>query len=185
MIIYPAIILGLLLIGLFIVWRRAYLEQESGVVLASPVASHTSPAEKQQEYTKPIETKFEEAEVSITEAEEENFAKAEDLFKKKQYISAEKWYIEAVKKNPKNAKIFSRLGVIYLEQRNFADAIESLKEALRLDPDLATAYFNLSYALNLEGDKKGAIESARKALRIDADNIKYKKWFESLKNKPF
>lgn len=185
MIIYPAIILGLLLIGLFIVWRRAYLEQGSEVATAQPTVRHEHIKEKQSEFIKPIETKFEEAEVSISEAKEENFAKAEDLFKKKQYISAEKWYIEAVKKDPKNARIFSRLGVIYLEQRNFADAIESLKEALRLDPDLATAYFNLSYALNLEGDKKGAIENAKKALRIDADNTKYKKWFESLKNKPF
>jgi len=184
MIIYPAIILGLLLIGFFVVWRRAYLEQEGGIVdvhqgMKAP-DHHGLP-----EQVKPAEYKFEEAEVSIGKMEEENFSKAEDLFKKKQYISAEKWYIEAVKKNPKNPKIFSRLGVIYLEQKNFADAIESLKEAIRLDPDSASAHFNLSYALNAEGDNKGAIESAKKAARIDSNNEKYKKWLDNLKIKPF
>lgn len=185
MIIYPAIILALLLIGLFIVWRRAYLEQDH---LPASLNNHkpiVATSEADASSLKPAEYKFEEAEVSINKTEEENFIKAEDLFKKKQYISAEKWYIEAVKKNPKNAKIFSRLGVIYLEQRNFADAIESLKEAIRLDSESASAHFNLSYALNIEGDKRNAIESAKKAVRIDPNNQKYKKWLDSLKIKPF
>lgn len=113
------------------------------------------------------------------------FAKAEELFKKKQYISAEKWFIEAVKSDTKNPKIYSRLGVIYIEQRNFADAIEALNEAIKLDPSQASRYFNLSFAYNAEGDKKEALNNAKRAIKIDPDNKKYKNWYEELRNSPF
>jgi Tfp pilus assembly protein PilF len=81
--------------------------------------------------------------------------------------------------------IFSRLAVIYLDQKNFSDAIDSLSEALRLNPNSAVNYFNLSYAYNAEGDNKEATIAARKALRLDPKNSKYKKWLEQLRIKPF
>ena len=172
MIVYPAIILVLMLVGFGIIYRRAYL-LENNDELKVQVKMETSEV---QEHV---------AEVNPFEQTEENFQKAEELFKKKQYISAEKWYIEAVKKNPKNNVIFSRLAVIYLDQKNFADAIDSLHEALRLSPNSAINCFNLSYACNAEGDNKEAIIAARKALRLDPKNSKYKKWLDQLRTKPF
>jgi len=174
MIIYPAIILLLLLVAFAIVYRRAYLVQKE------------NPGEFEK--SKSVDTSLpreEAAEINPFDEREENFKKAEELFKKKQYISAEKWYIEAVKKNPRNSVIFSRLGVIYLEQKNFPDAIESLNEALRLNPGAAASAFNLSYAYNCEGDKKEAINCAKRAIRLDPANSKYKKWLDQLRIKPF
>lgn len=176
MIIYPAILLALLLVAFVIVFRRAYLVQSDmpNEMSQSAVITKSDPAEDHRS-----------SEINPFEEKEENFAKAEELFKKKQYISAEKWYIEAVRKNPRNSVIFSRLGVIYLEQKNFLDAIDSLKEAIRLNPELATCAFNLSYAYNAQGDKKEAMNSAKKAIRLEPKNEKYKKWLDQLKLKPF
>ena len=176
MIIYPAIILFLLLVGFVIVYRRAYLvENEFPGELTQPERpSNVSVIDDHSA-----------REINPFEEKEENFIKAEELFKKKQYISAEKWYIEAVKKNPKNSVIFSRLGIIYLEQKNFADAVDSLTEALRLNPDLATCAFNLSYAYNAQGDKREAMNAAKRAARLEPKNSKYKKWLEQLRLKPF
>lgn len=177
MIIYPAIILILLLVGFVIVYRRAYLvENEFSGELTPPPDRPNNPSAIEDHKI---------SEINPFKEKEENFIKAEELFKKKQYISAEKWYIEAVKKNPKNSVIFSRLGIIYLEQKNFADAIDSLTEALRLNPDLATCAFNLSYAYNAQGDKKEAMNAAKRAARLEPKNSKYKKWLEQLRLKPF
>ncbi len=173
MIIYPAIILGLLVVGFVIIYRRAYLI-ENNVELKKQIQTESMPSLDESP-----------REINPFEQEEENFSKAEELFKKKQYISAEKWYIEAVKKNPKNSTIFSRLAVIYLDQKNFQDAIDSLNEAIRLNPNSAANNFNLSYAYNSEGNKKEAIINARKALRLDPKNKKYKKWLDQLRVKPF
>jgi len=176
MIIYPIIILVLLLFAFAIVWRRAYILEKEGQIV-----------EQVQLGDQKTKASFlvMEPEVAMRRELEPNFQKAEDLFRKKQYISAEKWYIEAAKRDPKNPVIYARLGVIYLEQKNYKDAIEALSEAIKLDPGSASRYFNLSFALNAEGDKKEAILNAKKALRLDPHNLKYRKWLEELRAKPF
>ncbi len=174
MIIYPAIILFLLVAGFVIVYRRAYLV-ENDEELKDQVAS----VDKQDK------VEISQSEINPFEEQEENFIKAEELFKKKQYISAERWYIEAVKKNPKNPVIFSRLAVIYLQQKSFTDAIDSLKEALKLSPGSAVNNFNLSFAYNSIGNSKEAFLAVKKAIKIDPKNKKYKKWLQQLKIKPF
>lgn len=176
MIIYPIIILVLLLFAFAIVWRRAYFLEAGG-----QVAEQAQPGDKKTK----VSFLIMEPEASVQHESEPNFQKAEDLFKKKQYISAEKWYIEAAKKDPKNPVIYARLGVIYLEQKNYKDAIDALSEAIKLDSGSASRYFNLSFALNAEGDRKEAILNAKKALRFDPRNLKYRKWFEELRSKPF
>ena len=175
MIIYPAIILVLLIVAFGIILRRAYIIESE----KNPESDLTS-FEKNKDATD-----LAHQEVNPFREKEENFVKAEELFKKKQFISAEKWYIEAVQKNPKNPIIFSRLAVIYLEQKNYKDAIDSLNEAIKLNPGSAVNYFNLSFAYNEEGDKREAINSAKKAIRLDPKNSKYKKWLEQLRIKPF
>jgi Tfp pilus assembly protein PilF len=108
-------------------------------------------------------------------------AKAEELFHKKQYISAEKWYLEAVKADPKNPRIYARLGSIYLEQKNFSDARDAFEEATKLDDTIASRFFNLSYIYNSIGDINLAQANARKATRMDPRNSKYKHWMDELK----
>jgi len=207
MIIYPIIILVLLFAAFALVWRKAYLidsgkvdkikkEDRKGADLsfwddlakADEEEDLRELKEKEKESREAVKEGADEGAGEI-EAEvkieiESNFKKAEELFFKKQHISAEKWYLEAVKADPKNPKIYSRLGVIYLEQRNFKDAQDALKEAIKLEP-LASRYFNLSYAYYLGADFKEATDSAKRATRMDLKNEKYRKWYNDLKSEPF
>ena len=192
MIIYPIIILGLLLVALGIFYRRAYLVSVEGLAekeeTTSPNNNETKNpllAIKEKLHLPNIPTFKKKAnveiEVNLEQETDPNILKADDLFSKKQFISAEKWYLEAVRNNPKNAKIYSRLGIIYIEQKNYKDAIEALAEAIKLDDHVASRFFNLSFALNALGDKKLAIQQAKRAMRLEGSNKKYRKWFDELR----
>jgi len=176
MIIYPIIILALLIAGFIIIWRRAYILEREGKI------------EIEEENPKPpkkswfsFTRKSHEPEAETGKEKDKDFVKAEELFSKKQYISAEKWYLEVVKKDPKNSKVYSRLGTIYLDQRNFEDAKEAFKESIRLDDRVASRFFNLSYVYNALGDLREASNYAKRALRLDPTNTKYRRWLEELR----
>ena len=128
MIIYPIIILGLLLVALGIFYRRAYLVSVEGLAEKEETMSRGDNetknrllAIKEKLHLPNIPTFKKKAnveiEVNLERETDPNILKADDLFSKKQFISAEKWYLEAVRNNPKNAKIYSRLGIIYIEQK--------------------------------------------------------------------
>lgn len=209
MIIYPILIILILLTAFFVVWRRSYFVQKDGVVIDEPLqvqenirkvgglfarvkSKHALPAEEpaiQEELSAPpvAERKRtrDDLEVNLESTKDPLMEKAEELFFKKQYISAEKWYLEVVKKDPKNPRIYSRLGLIYISQKNYKDAIACLEEANKIGPALASRCFNLSFAYNEEGRRKEALESARKAMRLDQRNSKYRNWFNELKSRPF
>ena len=50
------------------------------------------------------------------------------------------------------------------------DAVESLKQAIRINPDDADAHYNLGVAYGNLGLYKDAIEAYKQAIRIDPDN---------------
>lgn len=194
MIIYPIAIILILLVAFFMVWRRAYFIEKEGISpddsesLSSVEGRETvfdQPSQKEGVFSVFKIKKKNEPEVIVEKNQDPLMEKAEELFFKKQYISAEKWYLEVVKKDPRNPKIYSRLGLIYISQKNYKDAISCLEEANKLDPTVASRYFNLSFAHNEEGSRKEALDSARKAIRIDPRNQKYKKWLNELRSRPF
>jgi len=57
-------------------------------------------------------------------------------------------------------------GRAYLVAGDYAKAIESFKETIKLKPNSAEAYFNLGLAYRMSGDYKNAIESYKEAIRI-------------------
>jgi len=180
MIIYPIIILGLLLIVFAVVWRRAYYIGIEGV----PVEEKTHfDAEKLLSLLK--RKKQDDAEIEIQQNTDPNLKKAEDLFRKKQFISAEKWYLEAIKTDPRNDKIYARLGIIYIKQKNYPDARDAFEESIKINPSVASRYFNLSFVYNAEGDKKSALTNAKKSLKLESRNKKYRRWVDELRSKPF
>ncbi len=180
MIIYPIIILGLLLIVFGVVWRRAYYVGIVGI----PVEERTHlDTEKLLSLLK--RKKQDDAEIEIQQNTDPNLKKAEDLFRKRQFISAEKWYLEAIKTDPRNDKIYARLGIIYIKQKNYSDAREAFEESIKINPSVASRYFNLSFVYNAEGDKKSGLANAKKALKYESRNRKYRRWVDELKSKPF
>ncbi len=57
-----------------------------------------------------------------------------------------------------------------IEAGRFADAVEPLKQALKLKPDYADAHYNLGVALNSLGRPDEAIESFKRAVALDPDD---------------
>jgi Flp pilus assembly protein TadD len=105
-------------------------------------------------------------------------ARADEAFEKGKFSVAENLYVEAASQDPDNPKIYSRLGAIYLEQKNFYDAKDAFLQAVKLEPDLASRHVNLGLAYLGLKDFYKAIDSFKKASSIDPRNSKYKKLLE-------
>lgn len=105
---------------------------------------------------------------------------AEDAFAIKDYRKAERLYLRLATEDPKNPKVYGRLGVIYLEQKNYEDARDALQAAIRLEPNVATRHFNLALTYIELGSKAKAIAAMESALKYDPSNRKYRKMLDDI-----
>lgn len=105
---------------------------------------------------------------------------AEDLFAVKDYRKAERLYLKLATEDPRNAKIYSRLGIIYLAQKNHEDARDALRQAIKLEPHAANRHFNLALAYLELGSFAKAISSMEAALKYDPSNRKYRKMLDEM-----
>ncbi len=195
-IIYPSIIIVSLSAVFYLFWKKAYEIETNKINIDEPIRV-TEDVEENANATQGEFSDFWSNQETVREPEEtpmkssldtksfESMEKAEALFKKGRYISAEKWFIEAAKENPKDARIYSRLGIIYLQQKNFSDAQEALKESIKIDESVASRFFNLSYACWCQSKFKEASNHARRALKLEPENSKYKAWLEKLRSEGF
>ena len=76
--------------------------------------------------------------------------------------------------------MYARLGVIYLHQKNFNDAIESLKVAVKLDKYNPSRHYNLALAYLGNDDRQKATVSAREAITLDPVTKKYRQLLDHL-----
>jgi len=85
-------------------------------------------------------------------------SEGEGHFENKNYQEAEKYYLKAATKDPDNALIYGRLGVIYFQQKNFKDAQAAFKTAIRLNPENGFYQNNLGLILfNLKRYKEALL----------------------------
>jgi len=105
-------------------------------------------------------------------------AQADDAFEQKNFVKAEELYIKIAASEPNNAKVYNRLGAIYLEQENFYDAKDAFLQAIKLEPEIASHHANLGLAYLALKDYFKAEQAFKEALRSDAKNVKYEKLFE-------
>lgn len=105
-------------------------------------------------------------------------AQADEAFDDKDYEKAENLYVKVATQDPDNSKIYSRLGAIYLEQKNFYDAKDAFWQAAKLEPDLASRHINLGLAFMGLKDYYKAAECFRSALKLDPKNKKYERLLE-------
>lgn len=110
------------------------------------------------------------------------FDEADKLFKAGKLEEAERSYLKIATANPQNVKVYNRLGIIYMEKKNFRDAKEAFIEAIRLDPKKASRHYNLAMAQVELREYRNAVESLQHALSLD-NNARYKKLLFDLKNK--
>ena len=80
-------------------------------------------------------------------------------------------YKTLVKLNPKEWRIWMRMGDITLEEGQFGSAIDNYDEALQLDPNLMPALIHRAIALSMMEKWKEAIKSVQAATKLAPDDI--------------
>ena len=75
---------------------------------------------------------------------------------------------------PGDAVAPNNLGEAYVELNKLTEAQESFRQAIRLKPDFAKAYYNLGKCLLTMGNRDGALEQYNILQNIDQD------WAEKL-----
>lgn len=71
--------------------------------------------------------------------------------KEGEYRTAERFYLEGLKRNPSHIDILTNLSAVYIRERRYADAEETLEKIRRIDPRNANALVNLGIInLNLQ-----------------------------------
>lgn len=104
----------------------------------------------------------------------------DNLFKQGNLIEAERLYLKAAATRPEDPKPYAKLGRIYLEQKNFSDAIEALKLAAKMDKNNPSRHYNLALAYFGNNDAQKAIASVREAISLDPVTPKYRNLLDQL-----
>lgn len=112
--------------------------------------------------------------------------KADAAFNQKDFASAEDFYIQSAAGDPHNPKIYNRLGVIYLEKKNYKDAKDAFLETLKYQDKpvkMASRYYNYALVCKELQEYRNAAEALEKAIELDKKNKKYKQLLEEINQK--
>lgn len=127
---------------------------ELGMVLAISVLSFQwglTPVIVAQTQTS-VQQLFEEAQAARTSGNLEQAARA---------------YLEVIRQDPRFVNAYQNLGIVYLSQRRYQDAISVLEKAIRLDPRLAGAYVVMGLAHYELSQPQHAVTAFERALRLN------------------
>ena len=89
---------------------------------------------------------------------------------------AEKYVGEAMRLAPGHPDVLYVQGVLWLKQRNWAQAQNALEKATQIDPNHARAFAALGMALCDQGKYDAAIEPLEKSLQLDAAGAWETRW---------
>ena len=89
---------------------------------------------------------------------------------------AEKYVGEAMRLAPGHPDVLYVQGVLYLKQRNWAQAQNALEKATQIDPNHARAFAALGMALCDQGKYDAAIAPLEKSLELDATGTWETRW---------
>ncbi len=77
---------------------------------------------------------------------------AQQLFMNKRYDEAENKLKEALGIKPFDIRVMNNLGIIYIQEKRYKDAIEQFTNALKIREDFGDAYYNLACVYSKMGD---------------------------------
>lgn len=90
----------------------------------------------------------------------------------KDYVKAEEYYRSALKMDPKNSKLYNKLGVSELKQNNLNSARSDFSKSAKLDPQYVPPLNNLGAVSCLEKKYKAATKYLKQALALnEADAV--------------
>ena len=72
-------------------------------------------------------------------------------------------YNQAIQLDPTNPLLYLELGSVYIQTKNYTNAITEFSHAVALKPDYANAYYNLANAYKLNNDITQAIATMKQA----------------------
>ena len=103
-------------------------------------------------------------------------------YQNKNYAKAIEELKELIKINPPRASgYYNNIGMCYLDQQKYHEAIEYFSLSVKEDPNFSTGYNNLGQCYEKIGDKVKAIENYQKAVDLDPANVIAKDNLEKLK----
>ncbi|UCC94793.1 MAG: tetratricopeptide repeat protein [Candidatus Omnitrophota bacterium] len=82
------------------------------------------------------------------------------------------FYQQVIRYSPGSFRAHNEIGIIYLDQAKYDDAIEEFKKAVAVNPSFDQAYDNLGSAYDMNGDFENSIRAHKKAIEINPRNIK-------------
>ena len=81
---------------------------------------------------------------------------------------------------PGDWKVLNPLAVALAETGKLEEAIATLRQSTKADPDQSATWVKLGVALGQAGDKQGAAEAFREALRLQPDLVEARHLLERL-----
>jgi len=97
------------------------------------------------------------------------------------------FYESILKRNPKYTDVIALLGELYTRTGRITDGLRMDRRLVRLQPENATAHYNLACSLALKKRRSEALSTLRKAISLGYDDFD---WLlqdpdlENLKNHP-
>mmetsp|Transcript_145043 Transcript_145043/g.251844 ORF Transcript_145043/g.251844 Transcript_145043/m.251844 type:complete len:615 (-) Transcript_145043:66-1910(-) len=101
---------------------------------------------------------------------EEHRERGNECFKNKDWVGAKSEYDEAVKRNPRDAKLYSNRAAALTKLLAYPDALRDLDECLKLDPKFVKAYSRKGAAHFFMKEYHKALEAYDKGLAIEPGN---------------
>lgn len=83
------------------------------------------------------------------------------------YEEAEKYFVTAAHLDPKEARAFIGLGIVYAGENRAEDAIAAFQKAIELNPKLPDSHFNLGLIFAAIGEKDKAMDQFTVLKKLD------------------
>jgi len=95
------------------------------------------------------------------------YNRAKSFQKSGRLKEAQGFYKQALALEPGNFFVLNNLGVIYIQQRNYSEARNSLESAIRIKPEYVDPYYNLACLYALKGSVMKSLENLKKAISLN------------------